>query len=249
MAVLKRKKVTRQTRSPKAKAKPSVRVPKNKPLKQMVKATSHLAPLYDASGNKKGSVTIPKEVFGATVNTQLLAQAVRVYQANQRSGSASTKTRGEVRGSTRKIYRQKGTGKARHGAIRAPIFVGGGVTFGPKPRNYHQTILKKMGKVALSSALTSQWKSGNILFVDGMMEIAPKTKLVVRLLQAVGVEKSALLVVPDNAQSLMLGARNIPEVSVMPVSLLHAYSVLSHRKVIIAKESIPKLKETFVHTS
>src|SRR3989344_7204583 len=118
------------------------------------KSGSLTVPVYEISGKEKGSLSLPKEAFSVDVNKALLAQAVRVYQSNQRQGTASTKTRGEVVGSTRKIYRQKGTGRARHGDIKAPIFVGGGVAHGPKSANYRKSISQKMRRIALLGALS-----------------------------------------------------------------------------------------------
>lgn len=202
-------------------------------------------PVFDTSGNKKGKTVLPEEIFGGKVNTQLLSQSIRVYLANQREGSASTKTRGQVEGSTRKIYRQKGTGRARHGGIRAPIFVGGGVAFGPKPRDYRLELPKKMKRVALASALASQLHEGNIVVVDGLTTLRAKTREVVQAFRAIGLAGTMLLVTPKDAVSLTRSARNIDGMTVMPVDNLHPYAVLSHRKIIFTKESLPILKVRF----
>src|SRR3989344_6029979 len=120
------------------------------------KKGSLFAPVYDLKGAKSGTLALPKEVFGTKVNNSLMAQAVRVYLANQRQGNATTKTRGEVQGSSKKIYRQKGTGRARHGSLRAPIFVKGGIVFGPKPRDFSLDLPKKMKRKALFSSLSAK---------------------------------------------------------------------------------------------
>src|SRR3990170_6251019 len=141
-----------------------------------MKTVSLNVPVVGVDGKTKSKIQLPKELFGAKVNKALLAQAVRVYLANQRTGNAATKTRGEVEGSTRKIYRQKGTGRARHGAIRAPIFVGGGIVFGPRPHDFHLDFPKKMKRRALGSALTSKLGSGDVIVVSGLSDLEPKTK-------------------------------------------------------------------------
>ena len=144
---------------------PRVKTEKKPEVKKVaVKKTSGLTvPVYDIKGKEKGTLILPKEAFAVSVKPQLLAQAVRVYQFNRRQGTASTKTRGEVTGSTRKIYRQKGTGRARHGDIKAPIFVGGGIVGGPKPKDYSLGINKKQKTKAFFGALTLKLKEKNIL--------------------------------------------------------------------------------------
>src|ERR1035437_1581049 len=133
--------------------------------------------VYDLKGVVSGSIELPAEIFGAKINKTLMTQAVRVYLANKRRGTLSTKSRGDVKISTRKIYRQKGTGRARHGAASAPIFVGGGVAFGPRPRDYSLKLNQKARRLALFSALTTKLKNGEIKIVKGLEKIEPKTKL------------------------------------------------------------------------
>lgn len=193
------------------------------------------APVMGIDGKRKGRITLPKELFGAKVNKALLAQAVRVYLANQRAGTASTKTRGQVEGSTRKIYRQKGTGRARHGAIRSPIFVGGGIVFGPKPRDFSLKMPQKMRRAALASALTS--KLTDVIIVDGLGEIE-KTKVMARTLTAVGATGKTLLVTSKGGNR---AARNIAQVDVTPANMLNAYGVLSHQKLVFTKDAIKNL--------
>lgn len=203
--------------------------------------------LVGTDGKAKGTIALPKELFGATVNKSLLAQSVRVYLANQRSGNAQTKTRGEVEGSTRKIYRQKGTGRARHGAIRAPIFVGGGIVFGPRKREYSLRMPEKMQRRALAAALTSQYHDGNIVVVDGIEALPPKTKQFAAMREAVGAGSWALLVLGSgNATQMIRGARNLAELEIIPARNLHPYIVLRARKLILMKDAIKVLKETFV---
>ncbi len=204
-----------------------------------------VASVLGIKGEAQGKMTLPKELFGAKVNQPLLATAVRVYLANQREGSASTKTRGEVTGSTRKIYRQKGTGRARHGAITAPIFVGGGIVFGPRPRSYTLKLPEKMRKAALASALTAAYTSGNIIFVDGMETLVPKTKQFVQTLTQVGASGSTLLVVPEMLESVLRGARNIDGVEVIPAANLNAYVIVSHQKIVMMKHAVSVVAKRF----
>lgn len=233
-----------------AKAKTVVKKKKSTSrVKSTVPETS--VAVIDVEGKKKGTLTLPPELFAVKVNKALLAQAVRVYLSNQREGSASTKTRGKVEGSTRKIYKQKGTGRARHGSIRAPIFVGGGIVFGPHPRDYSLEFPKKMRRQALASALTSQYQSGNIVVVDGLHDLAVKTKVMAKALSLVSgpVVKAAarriLFVVPNDAGNIVRSARNIASVDCTRADQLYAYDVLVHR-VVFMKEAIGLLKKTFI---
>lgn len=216
--------------------------------------------LLTITGRKSGKIDLPKEIFAAKINEQLMTQAVRVYLANQRKAKAKVKTRGEVRGSRRKIWRQKGTGRARHGDRYAPIFVGGGRAHGPTgEEKYQLKMSKKMRRQALFSALTSKFKEGEILVVKGLEKVKPKTKEMVGVLARVTNRKLAtakaqkeaktqkiLLVLPEVVENVMRAARNIKEVSLAQVSLLNTYQVLNGGKLILMKESVDKLKETFL---
>lgn len=205
-------------------------------------------PIIGVDGKAKGTMTLPKELFGAAVNSALLATAVRVYRANQRKGQASTKTRGEVEGSTKKIYRQKGTGRARHGGIRAPIFVGGGIAFGPRPRDYSLSLPRKMRRIALASAFTQQYKEGNIIIVDGLENLEPKTKQFADAFHAMNI-KDGLLVTGGTIGNVVRGARNLSGVDMLPATALNTYAVLAHKKVVLMKNAVQVLKETFVEKS
>lgn len=218
---------------------PKVKKPVKKITKKPIaKVTGVSISVVDTDGKPTGKMTLPKELFAAKINKDLMAQAVRVYLANQRQGSASTKTRGEVEGSTRKIYRQKGTGRARHGAIRAPIFVGGGIVFGPTPRDYHLSLPQKMKRAALASALTSALHDGKVIVIGGLSDLAPKTKNMAHTLDSVGAAGSTLLVVSKGASTVIRAARNIERLDILPVQNLHAYSVISHQKLVFMKEAL-----------
>jgi large subunit ribosomal protein L4 len=199
--------------------------------------------VVDVAGKPAGKMTLPKDLFGVKVNKPLLAQAVRVYLANQRSGSASTKTRGEVEGSTRKIYKQKGTGRARHGGIRAPIFVGGGIVFGPKPRDYSLKLPKAMKKAALASALTCQFIDGKIIVVDGLVKLAPKTKLMAKAFAAVGTGTNVLLVTTQAADGVVRACRNLAGVDTIRAQSLNTYTILSHKKIVFMKEAVKEIEQ------
>lgn len=187
--------------------------------------------------------TLPKELFGMKVNEKLIAQAVRVYLSNQRVGTAKTKTRGEVEGSTRKIYRQKGTGKARHGSIRAPIFVGGGIVFGPVPRDYHLKLNKSMKRGALLSALSS--KKGDTIIDNSLDTIEPKTKLVVAALKSAGASDHILLVIPKGANQLSRASRNIEGIDIIQASDLHPYAIMTHDSIVFTKKALEEATSHF----
>lgn len=214
--------------------------------KQSQKKVAKLSvPVYSLAGRASGTLSLPKDIFGAEVNKKLLAQAVRVYSTNQKMITASTKTRGEVRGSTAKIYRQKGTGRARHGAITAPIFVGGGIVFGPKPRKVRLELPQKMKKVALISALSSKVKDQAILGVSGLEKATGKTKEMFQLLNKISSKdktvKSALIVAGGKMDNVVRAARNIPGINVLPVNMINAYEVLRHDLLVFTKDAIEKL--------
>lgn len=217
-------------------------------VKAQEKKQSLSLDVYGIDGKVTGKVSVPSAIFGETVNKQLIAQAVRVYLANQRQGNASTKTRGEVDGSTRKIYRQKGTGRARHGSVRAPIFVKGGIVFGPKPRDYSLDMPKKMKRKALFSALSSRVADKSMVIVSGLSAIEPKTKQFVRVLQALPIEtkKSLLIVLPANQENVIRAVRNVSEVSYIAANRLNTYTVLSKKQVILMQEALESFEKTFL---
>ncbi len=226
-------------------SKSKLKTQKSKVQTKSEKATGLSIPVYSLAGRASGTLALPKEVFGQKVNKELLAQAVRVYTTNQKKLLANTKTRGEVEGSTAKIYRQKGTGRARHGAVRAPIFVGGGIVFGPKFRKVRLDLPKKMKKSALMSALSSKALDKSVMGVSGIEKAAGKTKEIVRLLNKIaGEEKkltSTLIVTAEKTDNVVRAVRNIPSVTSLPANLLNAYEVLKHDLLLITKEAVEKL--------
>ncbi len=196
------------------------------------------ASLFTPTGESAGRQKLPKEIFGQPINLQIIAQAVRVYRANQRGGSASTKTRGEVAGSTRKIYKQKGTGRARHGGIRAPIFVGGGIVFGPRPRNYSKNLPQAMRSRALVSALSYQQKEGRVVVVEKTSDVEPKTSVVAKGFVRMKIIKPVLTIIHDARSPFVKAVRNIQNVTIVPAALVTTYDIMANKTLYITKESI-----------
>jgi large subunit ribosomal protein L4 len=208
--------------------------------------------VYDLKGKILEKTDLPKEIFGAKVNDQLMAQAVRIYLANQRRGTVSTKTRGEVQGSSAKIYRQKGTGRARHGSKRAPIFVHGGLVFGPKPRDYSLDFPKKMRRAALFSSLTLKNKNGEIKVVKGFEKIEPKTKSAADAFEKLGyvVKKRKVLFVTagslNEQGNVYRAAGNLKGIELISANMLNTYQVLDNRAIVIMESAIDQIKSTFL---
>lgn len=222
-------------------------MPTTKPTKKTVSTLS--VKVFDAKGTEMKTVELPKEIFSQKENSPLLAQYVRVYLANQRQGTASAKTRGEVTGSTRKIYRQKGTGKARHGSIKAPIFVGGGVVGGPKPKDYSLKINKKQRRTALFLALTLKQKEHAIFVADkDLMAIEPKTKLIARFLTNTGtIHQKILFVLPKmEKNNFILASRNIPDIDIVDAQSLNPFLLLQVKKIIFVDNALSVMETHFL---
>lgn len=204
-------------------------------------------------GKVLGNVSLSEEIFGQKINKRLLAQAVRVYLANKRQGTVSTKTRGEVDGSTRKIYAQKGTGRARHGSIRAPIFVKGGLVFGPKPKDWSMTMPQKMKRSALFNALSAKFQDESIIIIDGLEKLTPKTKHYVSVFQTLGLRNKktvkTLIIAPTDIENLKRGTQNIQGIRVVSTSRLNAHIVLDTKKVLIMKEALDVIDSYFLRSS
>jgi large subunit ribosomal protein L4 len=197
--------------------------------------------IYDIEGKEIKSVELPKEVFAVTANPSLLAQAVRVYLVNQRQGNVKVKTRGEVVGSTRKIYRQKGTGKARHGAIKAPIFVGGGIAHGPKQKEYNLKFNKKERKIALFGALSEKLKENKIFGLEEKaLTMKPKTKIIVDFLKELKlIGKNNLMIMKKmEKNNLVLSMRNISNITFVDVNSLNPYLILKSSSLIFVENAL-----------
>ena len=185
-------------------------------------------PLYTFSGKKKKQVELPDYIFAAPVNEAVMHQALVRQLANARLGTHKTKTRGEVRGGGAKPWRQKGTGRARHGSIREPQWRGGGTVFGPQPRSYRQKMPKKMRHLALKGGLTVKAREGKILVLDGLEMEEPKTKEMLTILENLKVEDSALILLPERNTNVERSARNIPGVKTLRANYLNLRDLLSH---------------------
>jgi len=202
-------------------------------------------PLFDKSGAETGTIDLPDALFAAPVNTALMHQAVVAQLAGRRTGSASTRTRGMVRGGGRKPYRQKGTGRARQGSRSAPQYAGGGVVFGPSPRSYEQRLPKRMKRSALVGALTSRFDDGVIKVVSDLAMEAPRTRQLAGHLEALHVSGRVLLVEDGKNERLMLSARNLPGVAVIRSDSLNIVDVLAADAIVITAPSIPTMSEVF----
>ncbi len=203
-------------------------------------------PVYDIDGKEAKTVSLPKEIFDIKASPKLLAQYVRVYLANQRLGTASAKTRGEVTGSTRKIYRQKGTGRARHGSIKAPIFVGGGVVGGPQPRDYSLKLNKKQKQKALFYALTL--RRNDIIGLVSDAKMGPKTKIIFKFLKNLKLEGDrTLLVLPKmEKNNFVLASRNIVGLQLTDAASLNAYETMRTKKIIFLDTALTVLEKHFL---
>lgn len=201
--------------------------------------------IYNAGGDVVGSMDLNENVFGADVRTDVMHDVVVNYLANQRQGTQSTKTRTEVRGGGIKPWRQKGTGRARQGSIRAPQWVGGGVALGPKPRDYRYAVNKKVRRLALKSALSAKVQDSELIVLDAFEAPEIKTKQVAELLKNLKVTEKALIVLPENDKNIVASARNIKGVDTTYVGAINTYEVLSHTKCIILKDAVTKLEEVY----
>lgn len=235
----------------KAEAKPvrAARLAEASPKRAKTEKVSLTAEVLGADGKKVGTVSLPKEIFDAKVNKVLMAQAVRVYLANQRQGTAQVKTRHEINGTTKKVWQQKGTGRARHGSRKAPIFVGGGVAHGPEAREHRLDLPQKMRKAALASALSAQYKGSAVTFVDGLDKLGGKTKEVARMLSTIVPNdtkkvRRVLVVTGAESENVTRAARNIEGVRLVPANCLNTYEVLHSHKVVFMKNAVEMIQTT-----
>jgi len=199
-------------------------------------------PVYDTTGNQTGELEAPPAIFDAPVNEALLHQVVVAHLAAQRQGTASTKTRGEVSGSGRKLWRQKGTGRARVGDRRPPSRVGGGVAAGPVPRSFRQRLSRRVRAEGLREALTAKARAGGITVIEALELAEPKTRALFEILTALGAEGDVLLVLPQPSETIWRSGRNIPGLRIVEAAALNAYDVLAARRVLIVREAIAGLE-------
>jgi len=202
--------------------------------------------------NSSGDVLREKELAdaftNAEVNGPVIHQCVVAYLANQRQGSASTKTRSDVKGSGRKLYRQKGTGRARVGHAKSPIRVHGGVAFGPKPRSYRQYTPKRVRRLGLHSALADKFRNQQCILIEDFALERPRTKDMVSMLKSVNAEGKVLLILDEPNQNIHLSVRNIPKVNVCTWNTLNVYQVMLHDTLIITENAVEKLESKFANT-
>lgn len=201
--------------------------------------------VYDITNNKVGDIELNDSIFGVEMNAGLLHQAVVMQLAAQRLGTHATKTRSFVRGGGRKPWKQKGTGRARSGSTRSPIWVGGGTVFGPHPRKYAFSMPRKQRRLALKCALSDKVKSGELVVLESLDFEAPKTKQVVKMLGDFKAEKKVLFITADEAENVEKSARNIPGVKAINMMGLNVFDILNNDKLFITKDAITRIEEVF----
>jgi large subunit ribosomal protein L4 len=195
-------------------------------------------PVYNLAGEEVRKIEISDAVFGVPFNETVVHQVMVGLQANARQGTAATKSRGMVNGSTKKLYRQKGTGNARAGSKKSPTRRGGGVAFGPKPRDYRQDIPKKMRRLAIRCILSSKIGEGDLKVLDAFDFAEPKTRQMLDALVALGIESSALVVTPKPEENVIKSARNIPEITTMPANVLNILDIMSHKTLLMTEAAV-----------
>jgi len=201
--------------------------------------------VLNMAGAEAGSIELNDDIFGITPNANAVHAVVKNYLANQRQGTQSAKTRGEVRGGGRKPFRQKGTGRHRQGSSTDPTQVGGGVTFAPKPRDYRYSLPKKLRRLAMKSALSSKVGENEIIVLDSLSFEGPKTKEMVKVLANVGAARKALIVMADKDENVIRSAANIPGVRTVLVSTMNVYEIINHTNFIVTKDAISKIEEVY----
>ena len=201
--------------------------------------------LYNMNGEQIGDFELNNDIFGIEVNEKAIHQVVVNYLANQRQGTQSTKTRAEVRGGGIKPWKQKGTGRARQGSIRAPQWTKGGIALGPKPRDYRYSINKKLRRLALKSALSSKVYDNEVIVIDSLQFEQIKTKNMIKLLKDFAIDTKTLVVIPEVNENIIKSARNIPGVKTTLASTLNVYDVISYDKFIIVKDAVDKIEEVY----
>ena len=195
-------------------------------------------PVYNLTGEVVRQIEVNDAVFAVPFNETVVHQVMVGLQANARQGTAATKSRGMVSGSTRKLFRQKGTGNARAGSKKSPLRKGGGVTFGPHPRDYRQQIPRKMRRLALRCVLSAKAGDGELKILDGFDFTEPKTKKMIEALITLGIDSSALIVTPEPEENVIKSARNIPEIKTMPASVINIIDILSYKTLLMTEAAV-----------
>lgn len=203
------------------------------------------AEIVNSAGQNAGSVELPEHLFGAEVSEYALYRAVVTYETNQRQGNASTKTRSEVARTSKKHHKQKGTGSARRGSLKAPLLRGGGIAFGPHPRHYEQRMPKSLKRRAFSSALTSKYQGERVKVIEDFDFSQPSTKSFAGVLKACGLTGKVLFVIPENDPVLFKSCRNIPRVSMKPTNEVGTHDILGADVVVFTRKALDKVCELF----
>ena len=201
--------------------------------------------VYDIKGKKVSVVELAESVFGIEPNEAIVHSVLVNYLANQRQGTQSTKTRAEVRGGGRKPWRQKGTGRARQGSIRAPQWIKGGIALGPKPRSYRYTVNKKERRLAIKSLLSSKVLENELTVVDKLELSEIKTKTMVKALADLKVEGKTLIVLPENNKNVLMSARNIEGVKTIVLNNINVFDLLKYNNLVLPLETVKKLEEVY----
>ena len=201
--------------------------------------------VFNMQGAEVGQIDLSDEIFGVTPHISAMHAVVRAYMNAQRQGTQSARTRTEVRGGGRKIYRQKGTGNARHHGRRAPQFTHGGVVFAPKPRDYRIKVLRKVRRLAMLGALSSKVAENEMIVLDKLQLAEAKTKLVAKMLKDLGATRKALIVLPCRDESVVRAAANIPGVKTAYVNTLNVLDILNYDKFIVTQEAVKLVEEVY----
>lgn len=202
--------------------------------------------VYNIKGQSVRKIELDKDIFNGEVNEAILHQVVRMYEANQRQGTASTKTRSDVRGGGKKPWKQKGTGRARAGTIRSPLWRGGGIVFGPHPRDYSYSVPKSVKRLALISSLNAKLNDKNIIIIDDIKLDKPKTKEFNVVLRNIKAEKKPLLVLDERDETVIRASRNIPNLLLRDYKSLNAYEILKQQKLILTEKALAALTKVLV---
>jgi len=206
-----------------------------------------LVPIYNLAGEVVKHIEISDRVFAVPFNEGVVHQVMVAQRANARQGTAATKTRGQVSYSTRKLYRQKGTGSARSGSLRSPLRRGGGVTFGPHPRSYRQDLPKKMRRLALRCVLSAKAGDGELKILEDLKFDEPKTKQMVQVLAALEVNSPVLIVTSEPEESVIKSARNLPRTKTMPANILNVLDILSYKMLLMTEAAVRKAERLWAN--
>ena len=201
--------------------------------------------MLNMAGEQAGEIELKDDIFGIEINEYAVHEVVKNYLANQRQGTQSAKTRGEVRGGGRKPFKQKGTGRGRQGSTTSPNHIGGGVVFAPKPRDYSYAVPKKVKRLALKSVLTSKVLENEIIILDELKMDAPKTKEMIKVLANINAAKKALIVMSEKDENIIKSAANIPGIETALVSTMNTYEIMNHTSFIVTKDAINKIEEVY----